>query len=39
MKGGAGYWIHVRVDFPLVFAERARTERLVGHTICKVNGP
>lgn len=36
VKGGAGYWNKVRVDFPLVFAQRAKQERLLGVAICKV---
>lgn len=36
VKGGMGYWNKIRVDFPDVFAQRARTERLLGRTICKM---
>lgn len=36
VKGGAGYWNKIRVDFPLVFAQRAKTERILNRTICKV---
>lgn len=36
VKGGAGYWNKIRIDFPAVFAQRAHTERLLGRTICKV---
>lgn len=32
VKGGMGYWNKIREDFPSVFAERARQERLIGHT-------
>ena len=35
VKGGMGYWNHIRVDFPEVFESRARLERLVGHSILK----
>lgn len=35
VKGGMGYWNHIRVDFPEVFERRARLERLVGHSILK----
>lgn len=30
VKGGMGYWNKIRIDFPDVFAERARQERLIG---------
>ena len=30
VKGGIGYWNKIRRDFPEVFAERARQERMVG---------
>jgi hypothetical protein len=33
VKGGMGYWNHIRVDFPDVFAARARFERLCGTSI------
>jgi hypothetical protein len=36
VKGGAGYWNKIRVDFPLVFLQRSRTERILNRTICKV---
>ncbi len=35
VKGGMGYWNRIRVDFPKVFAERARQEREIGHTCIK----
>lgn len=35
VKGGAGYWNKIRVDFPVQFAERAADERLIGHSILK----
>lgn len=38
VKGGAGYWNKVRVDFPLVFAKRAAQERMLGTAICRVGG-
>lgn len=30
VKGGMGYWNHIRVDFPEVFNARARMERVIG---------
>jgi hypothetical protein len=30
VKGGMGYWNKIRIDFPDVFAERARQERVIG---------
>lgn len=36
VKGGKGYWNKIRVDFPEVFEERAKMERLVGGTC--ING-
>lgn len=30
VKGGKGYWNHIRVDFPKVFANRAKMERDIG---------
>lgn len=45
VKGGAGYWNKIRIDFPEVFEERAAQEREIGAAICKVeaksgdNGP
>jgi len=35
VKGGAGYWNKIKVDFPIQFAERAADERMVGHSILK----
>lgn len=32
VKGGMGYWNKIRVDFPEVFARRARQEREIGNT-------
>lgn len=32
VKGGMGYWNKIRVDFPEVFAERAKLEREIGHS-------
>lgn len=34
-KGGMGYWNKIRVDFPDVFARRARQEREIGHSCIK----
>ena len=36
VKGGKGYWNHIRVDFPSVFAERAAMERSIGRSC--ING-
>lgn len=33
IKGGMGYWNHIRVDFPEVFQSRARMEREIGFPI------
>lgn len=33
VRGGIGYWNKIRVDFPDVFASRARMERDIGNTI------
>ena len=35
VKGQAGYWNKIRVDFPEVFADMAARERRMGRTICK----
>ena len=35
VKGGMGYWNHIRKDFPDVFESRAKLERLVGYSILK----
>lgn len=35
VKGQAGYWNKIRVDFPDRFAEMAKIERELGRTICK----
>lgn len=35
VKGGAGYWNKIRVDFPEVFRSRAEMEREIGHSILK----
>jgi len=29
VKGGMGYWNHIRIDFPEVFKSRARMERII----------
>ena len=40
IKGGMGYWNHIRKDFPEVFESRAKLEREVGHSMLKdKNGP
>lgn len=33
VRGGIGYWNKIRVDFPDVFAQRAKMERDIGNTI------
>jgi hypothetical protein len=33
VKGGMGYWNHIRVDFPEVFKSRAKLERDIGFPI------
>jgi 3'-phosphoadenosine 5'-phosphosulfate sulfotransferase (PAPS reductase)/FAD synthetase len=35
VKGGAGYWNKIRVDFPDQFARMAKLERSIGHSIIK----
>lgn len=35
VKGGKGYWNKIRVDFPEVFADRAKMEREIGYSILK----
>jgi len=35
VKGGMGYWYKIRVDFPNVFAARAKLEREIGATCLK----
>lgn len=35
VKGGMGYWNHIRKDFPDVFNSRAKLERTVGQSILK----
>lgn len=35
IKGGMGYWNHIRRDFPEVFESRSKLERLVGFSILK----
>lgn len=35
VKGGMGYWNHIRVDFPEVFKARAEMERIIGGTCIK----
>lgn len=36
VKGQAGYWNKIRIDFPERFDEMARIERELGRTICKI---
>ena len=35
VKGQAGYWNKIRIDFPDRFSEMAKIERELGRTICK----
>ncbi len=35
VKGGMGYWNKIRIDFPDVFARRAKQEREIGRTCIK----
>ena len=35
VKGGMGYWNHIRKDFPDIFNSRAKLERTVGQSILK----
>ena len=35
VKGGKGYWNHIRVDFPEIFEERAKLERKLGGSFIK----
>lgn len=35
VKGGKGYWNHIRRDFPEVFKRRAQQEREIGHSCIK----
>lgn len=35
VKGGAGYWNKIRVDFPKVFSDMAKAEREIGATCLK----
>ena len=35
VKGGMGYWNHIRKDFPEVFESRAKLERKVGYSMLK----
>jgi len=36
VKGEAGYWNKIRVDFPDVFKRMSDMERLLGRTVCKI---
>lgn len=35
VKGGKGYWNKIRIDFPDVYEEMAKAERVVGHSCIK----
>ncbi|CAL8476444.1 hypothetical protein [Caballeronia sp. S22] len=37
VKGGAGYWNKIRVDFPETFERMARVEETLGRTVCKIS--
>lgn len=37
VKGEAGYWNKVRVDFPLVYERMAKCEEDLGRTVCKID--
>ena len=36
VRGEAGYWNKIRVDFPLVFERMSRMEEKLGRTVCKI---
>lgn len=38
VKGGAGYWNKIRVDFPAAFDRMAKMERTIGASICRHKG-
>jgi 3'-phosphoadenosine 5'-phosphosulfate sulfotransferase (PAPS reductase)/FAD synthetase len=38
VKGGAGYWNHIRRMRPAVFDRMAKVERDIGHAIIRLNG-
>lgn len=38
VKGGAGYWNRIRVDFPEVFARMAAEERRIGKSVLRKKG-
>lgn len=38
VKGGAGYWNKIRIDFPDTFERMAKLERQIGASICKEKG-
>ena len=37
VKGGAGYWNKIRVDFPYAFERMAKAERDLGAALCRVS--
>jgi len=39
VKGGAGYWNKIRIDFPEVFKKRAELERLIGASCMHITNP
>lgn len=38
VKGEAGYWNKIRVDFPDVFKRMSDMEEMLGRTVCKIEG-
>ena len=36
VKGEAGYWNKIRVDFPETFERMAKMEDYLGRTVCKI---
>jgi hypothetical protein len=38
VKGGAGYWNKIRIDFPDTFERMSKLERKIGASICKEKG-
>lgn len=37
VKGQAGYWNKIRIDFPETFERMARVEETLGRTVCKIS--
>lgn len=38
VKGGAGYWNKIRLDFPEYFLRMSQMERRLGHALIRING-